>query len=152
MTWLSIFSIKTFQKFIAASCCEAFQRFLGHPKVRHFLILVKFFTFSVALLTADIVTDIQSALDFYQRGHFYWGLFTLLPVFAPFFVRCTIAMMRLRRCFKLGRHLCLELYAARFSVWKNDLWQLLWHFPLIQPFRSDNLSEMLSVIKCQNWR
>ena len=120
----------------SVSYLEAIQKFFGHPKFKHFLILLKFFTFSVALLTADIITDILSALDFFQRGHVYWGLFTMLPIIAPFIVQCIITLLNLPRCFKIvGK--CLELDEARFSIWQNDVWKLLWHFPLFQPIRSD---------------
>ena len=122
----------------SASYSQAFQKLFGHPKFKHFLILLKFFIFSDALLTADIVTDILSALDFFQRAQYYWGLFTLLPFLAPFAVECSITTLSLSRCLKKVGN-CLELDTARFSIWQNDLWKLLWHFPLFQPIRSNYL-------------
>jgi hypothetical protein len=108
---------------------------LGHPKCQHFVLLLKYFVLSVALVFADVVTDIITASEFFALGHKYWGFFTIVPIFAPFVVKAVITISNLVRCFKLEKY-CLELNKTRFAVWiNNDVWQLLWHFPLLQPIR-----------------
>jgi hypothetical protein len=98
-------------------------------------LLLKFFVFSVALIFADVVTDIITASEFFALGHKYWGFFTIVPIFAPFVVKAVVTISNLVRCFKLER-IFLELNRNRFAVWiNNDLWQLFWHFPLLQPIR-----------------
>jgi hypothetical protein len=108
---------------------------LGHPKFQHFVLLLKFFVFSVALIFADVVTDIITASEFFALGHKYWGFFTIVPIFAPFVVKAVITISNLVQCLKLEQCF-LELNRFRFAVWiNNDLWQLLWHFPLLQPIK-----------------
>ncbi len=125
------------QKFYISdqSKAQGFKAALGHPKFQHFLLLLKFFAFSVALIFADVVTDIITASEFIALGHKYWGFFTIVPIFAPFVVKAVITLSNLVRCFKLEKY-CLKLNKTRFAVWiNNDVWQLLWHFPLLQPIR-----------------
>jgi hypothetical protein len=64
----------------------------------HIKMLMVFFVFQVALLFADIVTDILSALEFFSRGHNYWGVFTLVPIFAPFLAKVFITFANFNRC------------------------------------------------------
>jgi len=99
--------------------------------------LFKFFTFSIALLTADIFSDIFTANDFFSRGHFYWGIFTIVPIFAPFFARVVLVIANLTRCWKRDteNNYSFTFSKERFAIWKNDLIQLFWHFPLLQPVR-----------------
>ncbi len=104
---------------------------LGHPKAQHAVLLLMFLTFSVILLSADIGTDFLAANEFFQKGHFYWGVFTLLPIFAPFLCRLFISLVRLAGCFEIK----IKINAIRFSLWINDLAELFWHFPLLQPIR-----------------
>ena len=105
---------------------------MGGPKVQHALMLINFFTFSVALITADIATDISTALDFLKRGDFYWGLFTLIPIFAPLMGQILItlsSLIAIRRKTRQAVKPDLKWY------WKNGLSQLAVHIPMVQPFR-----------------
>jgi len=77
------------------------KRIKNHPMVQHIKMLTTFFVFQVALLGADIVTDIMSALEFFDRGHNYWGVFTLVPIFAPFGAKVFITFANFSRCLKL---------------------------------------------------
>ena len=128
-----------------AKTLSSFGKIWNHAKFQHFQMLLKFFIFSIALLTADIVTDIFTAEDFFSKDHIYWGTFTLIPIFAPFIARVFLVIANLARCWKIlyikveglniQRPSIGSFSAARFSVWKHELWQLLWHFPLLQPIR-----------------
>ena len=42
------------------------SKWTDHPKFKHFTLLMIFFVFNVALVSADIVTDIFTAIEFYQ--------------------------------------------------------------------------------------
>lgn len=132
---------------------------LDNPKFRHFRILANFFLFSVALLSADIITDILAAYDFYKRGHTYWSLFTTLPIFSPFFAKLVMASASLARCFevkfeekifwKMRRLKSVEFSRQRFSIWRFELKTLFWHFPMLQPVRFQfKISIKLFLIKC----
>ena len=104
---------------------------LDNPKFRHFRILANFFLFSVALLSADIIT--------------YWSLLTTLPIFSPFFAKLVMASASLARCFevkfeekifwKMRRLKSVEFSRQRFSIWRFELKTLFWHFPMLQPVR-----------------
>ena len=61
--------------------------------------LLLFFVCHVILLTADITTDILAAREFFERGDLYWGISTLVPIFAPFLARILITIKSLTRCF-----------------------------------------------------
>jgi len=108
---------------------------LAHPKFKHFLLLLKICFFSVAVLTADIVTDLLAAKEFFENGHYHWGLLTLVLISAPFAARVVISFLALVKCFKRESKFWLQLDSARFSFWKNDLWKLVWYFPILQPIR-----------------
>ncbi len=117
--------------------------FLRHPKFQHFLLLLKFFMLSVMLLAMDIITDINTAVDFLSREHFFWGLYTVVPIFAPFVVRILINIVNLCRCFKITRvdntsvlwRYRPKLNKARLSFSVQEMKQLIWHFPMLQPIR-----------------
>ncbi len=117
--------------------------FHRHPIFEHFILLLKFFTLSVFLLSMDIYTDIITAADFLSRGHFYWGICTLVPIFAPFAVRILMNIVNLCRCFKLSivenssdpRRYRPKLNQARLSFCIQEFKQLIWHFPMLQPIR-----------------
>ena len=74
------------------------KRIFNHPVFEHIKILMVFFVSQVALLFADIVTDVLSALEFFSRGHNYWGMFTLVPIFAPFLAKVFITFANFNRC------------------------------------------------------
>ncbi len=110
---------------------------LSHPKVQHFFLLSKFVALSVVLLSVDIATDINTAVDFFSRGDIYWAIFTLIPICAPFLARMLLLFTGLCRCFKADPNGCgLTTNRARLAFWRQDLMkQLPWNFPLIQPIR-----------------
>ncbi len=110
------------------------SRLFAHPKFKHFLLLAKIFTLSIILLTADIVTDFLTAIEFFQNCHFYWGLFTLVPIFAPFLAKIVFSFWTFAQCFERTSE-GLQLDSARFSFWKKDLWKLIWQFPMLQILR-----------------
>jgi hypothetical protein len=56
-----------------------------------------FFIFNVVLVTSDIVTDFITAFIFFDDGHFYWGICTIVPMFAPFGVRFSLALVELAK-------------------------------------------------------
>jgi hypothetical protein len=56
-----------------------------------------FFIFNVVLVTSDIVTDFITAVNFFDDGHFYWAISTIVPMFAPFVVRLTVAVYELAK-------------------------------------------------------
>ena len=59
--------------------------------------LIMFFIFNVVLITSDIVTDFITAVNFFNDGHFYWGICTIVPMFAPFAVRLSLALVELAK-------------------------------------------------------
>lgn len=98
------------------------QYFLQQPKTKHYELLISFFTFSVLLVSADIISDIVTALNFYSRGDIYWTIFTLLPVFAPFISRIVLSV--------------INYFRANESFYiKEELSQVFWNFPLVHPIR-----------------
>jgi hypothetical protein len=56
-----------------------------------------FFIFNVVLVTSDIVTDFITAFNFFNDGHFYWAICTIVPMFAPFGVRFSLALVELAK-------------------------------------------------------
>ena len=131
--------------FIVVSVCQKFKQLRNNPVFKHCQLVIVFFIFSVALLSADIVTDIVSAVDFFKRGHTYWGLFTLVPIFAPFAVRSVITLIGFCQCFeykKIDVTPEIHFYLPKINMRKNkyiellsELKQLPWHFPMFQPIR-----------------
>ncbi len=77
------------------------QRCFNHPMFQHIKMLMVFFISQVALLFADIVTDVLSAFEFFSRGHNYWGMFTLVPIFAPFGAKVFMTFVNFSRCLKI---------------------------------------------------
>jgi hypothetical protein len=56
-----------------------------------------FFIFNVVLVTSDIVTDFITAFKFFSDGHFNWGICTIVLMFAPSFVRFSVAVYELAK-------------------------------------------------------
>jgi hypothetical protein len=129
--------------FLSFSVSKQFKMFFRPPKFQHFFLLLKFFTLSVMLLSMDIITDINTAVDFLSRGHFYWGICTVVPIFAPFAVKILMNIVNLCRCYKVTivENSCLlwryrpKLNEARLSFSVRETKQLIWHFPMLQPIR-----------------
>ncbi len=121
------------------------MRILNHPKVQRCQLLFSAFLFSVVLVAADIVTDISTSTEFFSRGHYYWGVFTLVPVFLPLFAKFILNLVNLSRCFKFEYYnsKCLgvsklkkvSIITARLSFCLQELRELVWHIPMCQPIR-----------------
>ncbi len=132
--------------FIFVSGCLKLKQLYNNPVFKHCQLVTVFLVFSVGLLSADIITDIVSADDFFRRGDTYWGVFTLVPIFAPFAVRSIITLINICRCFefkKISVTLKMHFYLPttskknnKYDEWLSELKQLHWHFPMIQPIRS----------------
>jgi hypothetical protein len=46
-----------------------------------------------------IFSDVATALNFLNNGHFYWGVYTVVPIFAPFAFRFSVAMMEFGKAY-----------------------------------------------------
>ncbi len=77
--------------FFLLGCC------LNEAQWKHIGQLVMFFIFNVVLVTSDILTDFITALNFFNDGHLYWGICTIVPMFAPFVVRFSVALVELAK-------------------------------------------------------
>jgi hypothetical protein len=78
--------------FLSAGCLK---KVTGNPKFVHFVSTFQFFFFNVFLLTFDVCTDVATSLHFFSAGNPNWGLATLLPIFAPFFVMLNFTLWEL---------------------------------------------------------
>ncbi len=122
----------------AAICCPS--KVFNHPKVQHCIIVLCFFISNFLLLTLDIVTDLLTAGDFFNNGDFYWGLFTVLLIFAPFFARVIHIAIRITLCIKINKDsnlpVCQRFWnEGRLKVLLKEMPSFLWNFPLFQPIR-----------------
>jgi hypothetical protein len=114
-----------------------------HPKVQHCIIVLGFFISKFLLSTLDIVTDLLTAGDFFNNGNFYWGLLTVLLIFAPFVARVIHTFIRIALCFKIIKdsnlpfchRLSLRMNEARLKVLLKEMPSFLRNFPLFQPIR-----------------
>jgi hypothetical protein len=104
------------------------------PKLQHAKLLLIFLTFSVVLLSTDIITDFIAADEFFRRGDTYWGSFTLIPVFAPLGVRLIMLCYSFFRCIEI-RSEKEKLNKIKLAQCIRELQQLHWHIPLFQPIR-----------------
>ncbi len=118
------------------------KKWLSPSRLKHCQLLIVFFIFSVGLLSADIITDIMAAAEFFKRGDTNWGWFTLIPIFAPFLVRLMMNFIRFCRCFELKKTPAFYFYLPttskkknKYHEWKSELKLLKWHFPMFQPIR-----------------
>jgi hypothetical protein len=106
------------------------------------------FLFSVVLVATDIVTDISTSIEFFSRGHYYWGVFTLAPVFLPLFAKIILNLVNFSRCFKIEYYYSryfgvsklkktkkVSVSPARLAFCLQELKQLIWHIPMFQPIR-----------------
>jgi hypothetical protein len=97
------------------------------------------------LVAADIVSDFSTSIEFLSRGHYYWGVFTLLPVFLPLFAKLILNLVNLSRCFKIeySNSKCLgvstlkkvSVIPARLAFCLQEIKLLAWHIPMLQPVR-----------------
>ena len=78
------------------------ESYVGSGQVANFCfqLLLLFFVTSVVILFMDIITDILTAVEFFCRGDKYWGVSTLIPIFAPFVAKVAVTLVGLARCFR----------------------------------------------------
>ncbi len=130
-----------------ASCYQSAKEkastIFNHPKFQHCKLVLSFFVFKFLLSTLDIVTDLLTAKEFFRNGDFYWGLLTILLIFAPFGARVIHTCIRIAMCFKIRMDSNLPIF-QRFFLQKNEgrlkvlfkeMPSFLWNFPLFQPLR-----------------
>ncbi len=95
-----------------------------------------FLIFNVVLVTSDIVTDFITAFNFFNDGHFYWAICTIVPMFAPFGVRFSLALVELAKVsirkvafvsitnvfqskvtrFKMQYHVVFEIFSLKYVL------------------------------------
>jgi len=96
---------------------------------KHCVQLLIFFTFNVVFLTADIISDVLTAIQFFSNGHVNWGLSTLLPIFAPMTVRILVAIWNLLKVCYYNKDI------PRKEVQIKALPSLIWHIPFLNPIK-----------------
>jgi len=69
-----------------------------------------FFIFNVVFVTSDIVTDFITAFNFFNDGHFYWGICSIVPLLAPFAVRLSVALLELAKVSIRKVFICPNIY------------------------------------------
>ncbi len=121
--------------------------------MERFQLLFSAFLFSVVLVAADIVTDISTSIEFFSRDHYYWGVFTLVPVFLPLFAKLILNLVNLSRCFKIeysnSKRLGVStlkkvsVIPARLAFCLQEIKLLAWHIPMLQPLRYINFLILL---------
>ncbi len=62
-----------------------------------------------------------------------WGILTVLPIFMPLLARIFFNVVTFARCLKLKDG--VGIIPGRWNIWIEDLKQLPWHFPILQPLR-----------------
>jgi len=102
-------------------------------KNKHFMAFAVNVFFSVILSTFDIGSDFVTGIDFIQRGDLNWGTFTLVIIFVPWFARLLLSIFDLPRCLK--KNSWRKFDPEKIYVWKLEMRNSLWEFPLFQPFR-----------------
>ncbi len=131
-------------KYVSSSVYHLFTGSLKNPALRsHIGILTIFFFFNVLLLTADIGTDIATAVSFFNDDHIWWSIFTLVPIFAPWIVRICIDVSNLLK-------IHLEKNIPRYEFQEQEvLRNLIWQFPLLHPIKYIYfLSNMMKPNEC----
>jgi hypothetical protein len=100
--------------------------------------------FSVALVAADVISDIVTAERLVSRGHLWWGWLTGLFTLAPFLGRLILCLVNLPRCYTVTwseqkyfgiRKIQIKKMSARLTFWWQELKQIWWHIPLFLPLR-----------------
>jgi hypothetical protein len=83
---------------------------LNNAQQKHMQQFFMFFIFNVVLVTSDIVTDFITAFNFFNDGHFYWAICTIVPMFAPFAVRFSVALVELAKVSIRKVVICANVY------------------------------------------
>ena len=108
--------------------------FKKHPKTKHCLSLVRFFSFRIVQPTMDLSTDVQTAQAFFNENHFYWGISTLAFVLMPFVARVLILIFQVAQIAvnKKDPDYPSKWFHIRWFIKKS---QILWHLPPINILR-----------------
>jgi len=119
---------------------EKVSAIFNHPKFQHFNLVLSFFLLKFLLQTADMVTDVVTAVDFFNNGHIYWSICTIGLVFLPFGARIIQVFVQIASCYKISKSstfpfLKTRKNEARLRVLSEEMPSLLWTFPLFQPLR-----------------
>jgi hypothetical protein len=101
--------------------------------------------FSVALVAADIISDIVTAERLVSRGHLWWGWLTGLLTFAPFLGRLVLYLVSFSRCYEviwseqkyfgIRKVKKVKKIPARLTFVQQELNQIWWHVPWLLPLR-----------------
>jgi hypothetical protein len=127
--------------------------FSGCCNFQRFKILALPLVFSVALVAADIFSDVVTSAKLVSRGHFYWGLLTGLLTLAPFLATLVLYLVSLSRCFKITwseqkyfgirKVKKIKKIPARLTFWWQGITQIVWRIPLLLPLRCVYLNNTL---------
>jgi hypothetical protein len=101
---------------------------INAAQMNHILMLTLFFVFNILISTADIFTDFATAFEFFANDHFWWGFFTLLPIFTNLFIRICVDLFNLMKFY-------WRKDVPRFEVQLQGLPNLWWHFPFFHPIK-----------------
>ena len=115
---------------------NCFVKILKHPSTRHVGLLMMFSVFNVVVPLSDFITDILTAQSFFQQGHFYWGICTMLFVFLPFLGRLLVFLLKIV-IFRIKRN--GDDYPNKMTEFKalcHGSPELIWHFPPLIIIRS----------------
>ena len=110
-------------------------KFLKHPITQHVLLLTKFALFNILLPFSDFVTDILTSQSYFQRGHSYWGICTILFVFLPFFGRFVVFIWSIAKCLFKRKSERFPNKITELKVICRGSPALLLHFPPLLIFR-----------------
>jgi hypothetical protein len=126
------------------TCCpptiKKVSAFFNHPKFQHFKLVLGFFLFKFVLQTLDMVTDVVTAIDFFNNNHFNWGCCTIGLVFLPLGARIIQIIIRWATCYKITKTSAFPFFGsikneARLKILSQEMPNYLWNFPLFQPIR-----------------
>jgi hypothetical protein len=87
-----------------------------------------------------MVSDVVTALDFFNNGNFYWCSCTLGLVFIPFGPKIIPIIIQLAKCYRITKTSTFPFFRsrknkARLKILFHEKPNFLWNFPLFQPIR-----------------
>jgi hypothetical protein len=87
-----------------------------------------------------MVSDVVTALDFFNNDHIHWSGCTFGLVFLPFGARIVEVFVQIAKCYKITKASSFPFFRsrkneARLKVLLQVMPNLLWTFPFFQPFR-----------------
>jgi len=98
------------------------------PKGQRVLVLLSFFAAYVAVLAADILLHFGTALDFFIRGYFYRGSFTIMLMFLPLvgkFIMTVSSLLTIKRSMELQEFIDTCKHDFRMLFWNISIFQLI---------------------------